>query len=291
MENIEKATQQLTGRVTQSQKEYFNSLEGSFAEKVEELIELHKNKVVEDEFTVSQNLETIQKAIDTILANIRCIEANANTYVVDFKGVISKKIEEVENESIELKGIRNENEELEKVNSKLVEENIKLKEELENHMKTYKNLMKTYENNENIRKHLTDDNNKLLQYKLNTKEELQEIKDEYEICIRGLKEEIASKDSSVSDLDKKLLLAESKRESLNEKVKEYREDGIILKNKIDSLTDEIQQVKLEKQKIEFINSKEIESKDKVIEELRREIEDLKKPKGKITTKPPASKQE
>ena len=119
-ENKEKATEQLSGRVTPSQKEYFTSIEGSFAEKVAELIELHKNKIDNDEFTIAPNMIAIQKSIDTIVKNLECIELNTNNHINDFNNNIASKINTLENESTELKNIKEENENLKLTNNEVI---------------------------------------------------------------------------------------------------------------------------------------------------------------------------
>ncbi|MEG2364518.1 MAG: hypothetical protein RSC26_13535 [Terrisporobacter sp.] len=299
MENKERATEQLSGRVTESQKEYFSNIEGSFTEKVAELIELHRNKVDSDVFTISPNLDAIQKAINTITKNIECIEVNTNTYVEDFNNTISSKISILETDSIELRDTKELNIELEKANQIVIDENSKLQIELEN-------IKNTVENKEIKINNLVEENNKLLQYKLNTQEEIQNIKLEHKIQLEQLQKEIADRDININNLDTKILLEESKSNTLKEKIEEYKttiadnkkiakEETQILNTKIDSLIQEVQQSNLDKQKLEIeltnkLNNKQLEldTSNKLIDSLKEEIESLRsqinKPKSTTRTK-------
>lgn len=113
MEDREKANEQLSGRVTESQKAYFNNkMEGSFADKVSELIESHKVRVKDNAFNVEANKSAIHQALNVIVKNMETIELNAKNYVQDIKSDIEVRVNALEEDCTELNNVKEENESL-----------------------------------------------------------------------------------------------------------------------------------------------------------------------------------
>lgn len=276
---MEKATEQLSGRVTQSQKDYFAGIEGSFSEKVAMLIELHKNRVENDIFTISPNMDAINKAISTIIKNVEVVEMNANNYVEDYNNKIASQIAILESDSIELRNISEEYSKLEKVNELILKEHEELQLKLEN-------LKKTIENKDLKINELVEKNNELLNDKLNNQDHIEKIKEnykakvedlisEYNAKISKLGEEIHLKEININELDKKVSIESGKADSLKDKVEELKaeikeikasnkDDIKVMNEKVDSLVEQLGKEKLIKQKIEIELNNKIESMDKVI---------------------------
>jgi DNA repair exonuclease SbcCD ATPase subunit len=112
MEDKEKAVEQLSGRVTETQKSYFNEMEGSFADKVAELIESHKVRVKDNSFNVEANKSAINQALNVIVRNMETIELNAKNYVQDIKSDIEVRVNALEEDCTELNNVKEENESL-----------------------------------------------------------------------------------------------------------------------------------------------------------------------------------
>lgn len=113
MEDKEKALEQLSGRVTESQKIYFNNeMEGSFSDKIAELIKEHKVRVKDNSFNVEDNKAAIQQALNVIVKNMDTIELNARNYVQDIKSDIEVRVNALEEDCTELNNVKEENESL-----------------------------------------------------------------------------------------------------------------------------------------------------------------------------------
>ena len=56
-------------------------MEGSFADKVAELIKEHKTRVKDNDFNVDANKTAINQALNVIVKNMETIELNAKNYV------------------------------------------------------------------------------------------------------------------------------------------------------------------------------------------------------------------
>lgn len=116
MEDKEKAVEQLSGRVTETQKSYFNEMEGSFADKVAELIESHKVRVKDNSFNVEANKSAINQALNVIVRNMETIELNAKNYVQDIKSDIEVRVNALEEDCTELNNVKEENQRLKEIN-------------------------------------------------------------------------------------------------------------------------------------------------------------------------------
>lgn len=290
----ERATEQLSGRVTDSQKSYIADMQGSFSEKIAELIELHRNRIENDVFTISPNLDAVQKAVNTIVKNLEVIELNANTYVTDYNNQIASKLAVLETEGIEIREIKEENERLIKANETLVSEYDKLSISSEN-------LKKTLENKELKVNDLIEKNNSLLQDKIKGKENIEEIRLNHQEKVLKLEQDLNQKVNEIIELDKKNSVVESQVVSLKEgigelkneikEIKGYQKQEIkdlesgykveieALNKKIENLKEELNNEKLEKQKVEIEIKSKLETKenellerDKVIDRLNKEIE-------------------
>lgn len=272
-ENKEKATEQLSGRVTPSQKEYFAGIEGSFAEKVAELIELHKNKIDNEGFIIAPNMDAIQKAINTIIKNIECIELNTNNYINDFNSDISSKINILKHESVELKNIKEENESLKIANNKLLNQYNKLVDENENQKKSL-------ENKESHINSLTKNNNTLLQEKLSYKDTIDKLNTTYIKRIEELESSIVSNKDKISELNNQIELKNEKInskniriEELNQNTKEYKEEIKKLNNKSENLIEQLNNTRIEYQQLEKELNKKI---DNLIQQLQQSKEEVHK---------------
>lgn len=284
---MEKATEQLSGRVTQSQKEYFTELEGSFTDKVAQLIELHKNRVENDIFTIAPSLDAINKAIGTIVKNVEVIEVNANNYVDDYNNMVSAKISGLEVEAIELRNISAEYARLETENEKILREYEKLKTKFEN-------LEKTVESKDLRLGELVEKNNGLLNDKLNNQSNIDKLRMDHKSQVEKLEKELHLSSVSINELDKKVSIEENKANSMKDKVEDLKSeikdikasnklDVKELNSKVDSIVEQLGEERLSKQKLEFeLNNKfeskvkELCDKDSIIEKLTKEIESLKK---------------
>lgn len=123
MEDKEKALEQLSGRVTESQKNYFNNeIEGSFSEKIASLIESYKVRVKDNQFNVETNKAAIQQALNVIVKNMDIIELNAKNYVQDIRSDIEIRVNALEEDSTELNNVKIENEDLTMDNENLHKE-------------------------------------------------------------------------------------------------------------------------------------------------------------------------
>lgn len=123
MEDKEKAVEQLSGRVTETQKAYFNEMEGSFSDKVAELIESHKARIKDNAFNVEDNKSAIHQALNVIVKNMETIELNARNYVQDIKSDIEVRVNALEEDCTELNNVKEENRLLRNENEELLSQN------------------------------------------------------------------------------------------------------------------------------------------------------------------------
>lgn len=120
MEDKEKALEQLSGRVTESQKLYFNNeIEGSFSDKVAAFIQYHKANVKDNDFGVEANKTAIKQALNVIVKNMETIEINAKNYVQNIRDDIGTRIAGLEENADELSNALSENKALNEINQDL----------------------------------------------------------------------------------------------------------------------------------------------------------------------------
>lgn len=272
MDDKEKAVEQLSGRVTESQKAYFNNeMEGSFSDKVAELIESYKVRVKDNVFNVEANKSAITQALNVIVKNMDIIEINTKNYVQDIKDDIGIRIAGLEENSDELNNASSENKALKEINqdlsariNKLANEHKdliceltseklnaginydKLKNEYEELKQSYMELKIKFGD---MKEDLTDKN-------IDLTEKLNQTKEEYTDKIAQLKDDHAAE------------LAKLNKEA-NERINDVSRDYTELKIKADATIS-----KLDKD-LAVANSV-IESKNDLIKRLEEEISSEKR---------------
>ena len=300
MEDKEKAIEQLSGRVTETQKAYFNEMEGSFADKVAELIESHKVRVKDNAFNVEANKSAIHQALNVIVKNMETIELNAKNYVQDIKSDIEVRVNALEEDCTELNNVKEENEllkselenasiQMEVLNSTLLESKKKFDEDLASADIKYSKLKeeddKLQQDNIKLRlqfgdmkESLTDKNialtAELNKLKENHNQEVNKLKSDYE----NLKEILTDKLNQTKEeyADKIVQLKEDYASELNKLNKEAQE-------KINGVSADYTNLKIETDKIISnldkalgIAKSQLESKDNSINEKSILIEQLEK---------------
>lgn len=204
MEDKEKAIEQLSGRVTETQKAYFNEMEGSFADKVAELIESHKVRVKDNAFNVEANKSAIHQALNVIVKNMETIELNAKNYVQDIKSDIEVRVNALEEDCTELNNVKEENQ-------RLKENNQDISAKIEALANEYRDL---------IDKSTSDQANAAVKYDKLKKEyeELNQSHMKLRIEFGDMKDDLTRKNISLTEILNKL------NEDHNQEVSQLKED-------------------------------------------------------------------
>jgi chromosome segregation ATPase len=272
MEDKEKALEQLSGRVTESQKNYFNNeIEGSFSEKIASLIESYKVRVKDNQFNVETNKAAIQQALNVIVKNMETIELNARNYVQDIKSDIEVRVNALEEDCTELNNVKEENESLkseldnasnqmEVLNSILLESKKEFDENLASANIKYSKLKeeddKLHQDHMKLRVEFGDMKESLTDKNIALTTELNKLKEEHNQELSKLKEDHATE------------LAKLNKEAV-EKINAVASDYTELKIKTDATIS-----KLDKD-LAVANSV-IESKNDLIKRLEEEISSEKR---------------
>ncbi len=214
MEDKEKALEQLSGRVTESQKIYFNNeMEGSFSDKIAELIKEHKVRVKDNDFNVEANKSAIHQALNVIVKNMDTIELNARNYVQDIKSDIEVRVNALEEDSTELNNVKEENESLkeeidnasnqmEVLNSMLLESKKKFDEDLASADIKYSKLKeeddKLQQDHIKLRLQFGDMKENLTDKNIALTAELNKLKEEHNQELSKLKEDHAAELSTLN---------------------------------------------------------------------------------------------
>lgn len=289
MEDKEKALEQLSGRVTESQKAYFNNeMEGSFAEKIAELIKEHKVRVKDNAFNVEANKAAIQQALNVIVKNMDTIELNARNYVQDIKSDIEVRVNALEEDSTELNNVKEENESLkseidnasnqmEVLNSMLLESKKKFDEDLASADIKYSKLKEEDDKLQqdhiklrlqfgDMKEDLTDKNialtEKLNKFKEDHNQEVNKLKSDYE----NLKETLTNKISQLKE-DHAAELSKLNKEA-QDKINGVSSDYTKLKIQTDKMISNLD-------KAVAIAKSELTSKDNIIKQLEKDAAWLK----------------
>lgn len=290
MDDKEKALEQLSGRVTESQKVYFNNeMEGSFSDKIAELIKEHKVRVKDNSFNVETNKAAIQQALNVIVKNMDIIELNARNYVQDIKSDIEVRVNALEEDSTELNNVKEENESLkeeidnasnqmEVLNSMLFESKKKFDEDLANADIKYSKLKEEDDKLQqdhiklrlqfgDMKEDLTDKNialtEKLNKLKEDHNQEVNKLKSDYE----NLKETLTNKIAQLKE-DHAAELSKLNKEA-QDKINGVSSDYTKLKIQTDKMIANLD-------KALGIAKSQLESKDNSIKEKLILIEQLEK---------------
>lgn len=250
MEDKEKSLEQLSGRVTESQKNYLNNeMEGSFSDKIAELIESYKTRVKDNDFNVDANKTAINQALNVIVKNMETIEINAKNYVQDIKSDIEVRVNALEEDSTEFNDIKTKNEELEINNIALTNSFLVMKtkyeeleqkslEDIEAANVKYDKLKVAYENLDQdymkSRLQFGDIKDDLTQKNINSIDKYNKLKEDHTSEINKLKEDAnkmkmdlakdyAGLSIEKNQIDKELAVANSVIESKNDLVRRLEE--------------------------------------------------------------------
>ena len=218
-ENVEqeKANARLQGKVKQSSLEYISAMEGTFAEKIQELIAIHETKS-EDmiKLRTRDRVESIERAMQIIKNSIANIETEANIFVEGYRNQVETRISDLLEQVVEQDKIKQQYEDIKTINEKLELENNNNKIEIVELKSNIKIL-------EQSKVELTNQNNALLNREIQALNKLDQISNEKNMVIEQLRADITTKTNTINTLEKSQVMLEQIKLGNEDTIKQLRE--------------------------------------------------------------------
>ena len=217
-ENIEeKANSRLQGKVKQSSLEYISAMEGTFAEKIQELIAIHETKSDElVKLRTRDRVESIERAMQIMKNSIANIETEANLFVEGYRNQVENRIADIVEQVVEQDKIKQQYEDIKAINEKLEAEASENKINIVELKANIKIL-------EEAKNELINQNNALLNREIKAISEIKSITAEKDMIIEQLRADITTKTNTINTLEKSQVMLEQIKLGNEDSIKQLRE--------------------------------------------------------------------
>lgn len=267
------------GRVYESQRDYIKAVEGDkMADKIERLIQLHKNASIENKFNSLNQIESIKRAFEIVIKNIEVINDNSKTYVENAEKTIADDLNKLTSENTRLTDeVSRYDLDLENATTELNQAKVDLENTTVELTKVKADLVKATTEKEIAETRASELNDKYLnvleENKINIGA-LEELKCEYQATKENLNNTINENINKVKELKFRLEAKEEAIKGKEDRIEELKEDIQDLRRENSKLTNLVGENALLVKEIQRVKAENEEFKKKI-----KELEKTSKDKG------------